>query len=475
MEVSNRAYVEKQVQSAVNRAFKAPRAASGNRQPGWATLKRELIDEIQPHLEKIQLDAIRAMYARYGDGPAPPHVKPNADKRANDLADDLIAVSKKRWAKMKKPRTPDDIKAWRRENFGNDRAKNIAITETTIANTAGEMIAWKALKKSGNDLEGYWVTEQNPCAFCAEMKGQPAAVWKRTYPAGPPSPHPGCVLGITPVLVPNGITAVLAQYEGPIVRIETASGSDFTVTPNHMLLCDCGFVRATDFVDGVNILRSSAGQRKVASNPDNYWQPPTAKEVFCASLVAGGMVSTGVPVSSEHLHGDGAFAEGNIDIVNMECFLRDETKTKLAKVLAKLGFVLGLLGKSLNGLCTCDLRRRRYSGTDQGLISTPRESFALVAGQAIHSNGARLTSIANLEPKELEIANYAATRHSQIISHFLNAMPEVISCDKVIRVERDRSHGKIPVYDFETESSLYVIGNGLISSNCRCSIAWEPK
>ena len=192
MEVSNRAYVEKQVQSAVNRAFKAPRAASGNRQPGWATLKRELIDEIQPHLEKIQLDAIRAMYARYGDGPAPPNVLPNADKRANDLADDLIAVSKKRWAKMKKPRTPEDIKAWRMENFGNDRAKNIAITETTIANTAGEMIAWKALKKSGNDLEAYWVTESNPCPFCLEVSGTASSIWKRSYPAGPPSPHVNC-------------------------------------------------------------------------------------------------------------------------------------------------------------------------------------------------------------------------------------------------------------------------------------------
>lgn len=192
MEVSNRAYVEKQVQAAVNRAFKAPKAASGNRQPGWATLKRELINEIQPHLEKIQLDAIRAMYARYGDGPAPPHVKPNADKRASDLADDLIAVSKKRWAKMKKPRTPEDIKAWRKENFGNDRAKLIAITETTIANTAGEMIAWRALKKSGKELEGYWVTERNPCPLCQAVSGEPSWVWRRSYPAGPPSVHPGC-------------------------------------------------------------------------------------------------------------------------------------------------------------------------------------------------------------------------------------------------------------------------------------------
>lgn len=192
MELFNRDKLEGKVRSKVRAAFKTPRQAVSRRQPSWSRLRRELIANVQPVLESIQLDAIRQMFAVHGDGPAPKQAKPNAEQRAKDLADDLIAVSKRRWATLKRPLSGQDVAEWRRQNFGTERVELIAVTEVTIAHQTGEDIAWKYLKKQGVKLSGTWRVGQNPCEECLAMNGKTERVWRRKFPKGPPSPHPGC-------------------------------------------------------------------------------------------------------------------------------------------------------------------------------------------------------------------------------------------------------------------------------------------
>jgi len=196
MDLYRRDKLETQMRRAVAKALK--KSNSGKRTaPGWTTLERNIVDAVEPIMRKIQLAAIRAMYGRYSNGPSPSHVLPQAGQRAKDLARDLIEVSRNRWIAIGPKRSDEDVAAWWKQNFGSERAKLIGITETTIAHQKGEDIAWAAMKKDksfkdGKGLVGIWITEQGPCSACLQMSGKHDKYWRRFYPAGPPSPHPGC-------------------------------------------------------------------------------------------------------------------------------------------------------------------------------------------------------------------------------------------------------------------------------------------
>lgn len=181
------------MQTAVNRVFRDYARSDSPRMPAWGDVKADLIREVLPVMYRVQLEAIRAMFARYGDGPAPPEAKPLALERATAFANDLASVSIRRWKALGKKATAAEKADWYKQNFGRDRAKVIAITETTFAHQQGEEIALRYLrKKRKKKLVGIWRAEPGRCKFCAKMDGKPEKYWRRYYPKGPPSPHPHC-------------------------------------------------------------------------------------------------------------------------------------------------------------------------------------------------------------------------------------------------------------------------------------------
>jgi hypothetical protein len=191
MELSNRDKLEVKMRRAVLKVFKQ-HSTGGSRMPPWGQFKADLVEAIEPVIERIQLDAIRNMFAKFGDGPAPPQAKPEAWERAAQLADDLVSVSIKRWKALGRKRSPEQVADWWALNFGKVRATNIGVTETTIAHQTGEDIAWRWLKRQGVKLEGTWIAEKDACKFCRRMHMKKARYWRRFYPAGPPSPHVNC-------------------------------------------------------------------------------------------------------------------------------------------------------------------------------------------------------------------------------------------------------------------------------------------
>jgi hypothetical protein len=191
MELKNRPKQVASMKSAVARVFK-DYSQPGTKMPAWGMVKSDLVSAVMPVMQKIQTEAIRAMFAKWGDGPAPAAAKPEALERAQQMAEDLAAVSIRRWKKLGTPPSPQQALEWYAQNFGKDRIKNIAITEVTLAHQTGEDIAWRWLKKAGVKLEGIWRCESNPCKHCKRMNGKKSKYWRRFFPAGPPSPHPSC-------------------------------------------------------------------------------------------------------------------------------------------------------------------------------------------------------------------------------------------------------------------------------------------
>lgn len=80
------------------------------------------------------------------------------------------------------------------------RASDIAVTETTRANSKAERAAAEDFERAnpGVKIVAYWVTENDSrvCVRCSSLDGDPESVWLRELPDGPPA-HPNCRCWLT--------------------------------------------------------------------------------------------------------------------------------------------------------------------------------------------------------------------------------------------------------------------------------------
>lgn len=75
--------------------------------------------------------------------------------------------------------------------FGDDRAEAIAITETTVATSAGgERAAVITGKQSVLDI-WYTAADDRVCKICGPLHKKNRDVWELQFPGGPPA-HPNC-------------------------------------------------------------------------------------------------------------------------------------------------------------------------------------------------------------------------------------------------------------------------------------------
>jgi len=74
--------------------------------------------------------------------------------------------------------------------FGPDRVARAAENETVIARHRGSETAIE--ETVGLSLDDKWENGGPACPVCLRMQGKPRSYWRRFFPMGPPTPHPGC-------------------------------------------------------------------------------------------------------------------------------------------------------------------------------------------------------------------------------------------------------------------------------------------
>lgn len=83
--------------------------------------------------------------------------------------------------------------------LGPEAASDIAVTETTRANSRAERAAAEDFERAtGVRVVAYWQAENDSrtCPICNGLDGKPEAVWLREFPDGPPG-HPNCRCWLT--------------------------------------------------------------------------------------------------------------------------------------------------------------------------------------------------------------------------------------------------------------------------------------
>lgn len=365
--------------------------------------------------------------------------------------------------------------------FGPERALTIAQSEASRSMHAGEVAAYEASGVVGG-LE--WLASSDSCSRCAALNGKRVKIGEPFYvdpKGGPyavvthPPLHPRCVTGETPVVVADIVAATRVEYQGPVVRVDFGGFGRVTVTPNHMFLTGSGFARAADLVEGDDVLRTGARPMDAAlpavGHPDVNGNPPRAEDVFRAFAESAGVATRRVPVAPEYLHGDAAFAQGEIEVVGAECHLADGGESGGGEPAVHVPLIPGRRddGSSLLGRGDLTAVFQGLLDATAGRVGAGRELAALLWGVSRVAEKLGLGRGAGLESQLSETAGYHRAADAERIRHLKDARPGLVETTKVVGVEFDTLRHPVPLYDFQTRGTMYAVCNGIISSNCFCS------
>lgn len=362
--------------------------------------------------------------------------------------------------------------------FSSGHAEQIAVTELTRAEGYFSDALQSRLAEQGAASQIRWLTSEDEkvCPICAPLdhKLKKDGGWDTKFgKIERPPAHPNCILPGNEVLAPDLIGASKAFYVGGAIEFTFASGRKLSVTENHPILTPLGFVSAKFLHCGDDVISASNVERILQSiDPNNNHVPTAIEQVFSAFKKADGVISRTVPTSPEDFHGDARLFNGDVDIVNMDCFLLDDRDASRGEVRGQDGFGNGdvvsseLIGNGADGffddrddapapggMCRADL---------MGALSVahpgPLDAFRL--GLAADMDAAFDERISNNLPT-----------HTDLERKFLRRFSGDIATDNIIDIRYFDFSGH--VYDLQTRMYELYICNGIIVKNCRCKTVVE--
>ena len=330
-----------------------------------------------------------------------------------------------------------------------------------------------------------------------------------------------CVLGDTVIISPAIRAGYRREYSGEIIVIRTAGGKELSVTPNHPILTDHGWVAAGLLHSGDNVICYTGANRSFSISPDINQGVSRIEDIFDSLCISGKRFN--LPVSSCNFHGD--ISDGEVEIVFSDSFLRNGGDTSLQQELIEIEFGAascfpeffmpesalsqvvisashssdGVMGSSSEGESIIGGHTREpvrhcdgaiITDTDAELIKIPaNEPFRysdfgsnLIFPEPGFIQGEELGGCnAGFSPEtNFPVIRFDNTVSLQAVLDGMYRTPvffdnEIISftgheeTDNIVIVERKSTQGSfIHVYNLQTEGEWYS-ANGIITHNCRHS------
>ncbi len=371
------------------------------------------------------------------------------------------------------------------------RAKTIARTETNRAFTMAQYDADRQFIEQnnlGSRVFKQWKTRSdNPCPFCKSLEAEGPIPFSQAFrelgesvkadgkkldvnfqalEAG--NAHPNCILPDTGVLAPNAEKLIRSSYSGDVIKFVTSNGRSLSVTPNHIMLTSRGWVAAKNIIKGDKIVNYSGWDEVTMGkiDPTNNNSPATIEQIFTSLIKSSGVSLTSVPVSPEYLKGDGAFGNGNIDIISSNSLLQDVIDPKFIEFVRnrKLNPTSSTF-KTLPAFSNLNSMLIGLGAASDGLISSPDSVFEIITGSSTQEQISSILDSSNynarLNKSSLNSPSVSVDRFSNTIKAFAS----LISFDDIVDINVSSYSGHI--YDLQTSSKLY-IANSFITSNCSC-------
>lgn len=348
-----------------------------------------------------------------------------------------------------------------------------------------------------------------------EAVGVPSYIWDAMEGL---MTHPECFVADTLVSAGEIMAATSRFYQGRIVKIATASNRNISVTPNHPILTNRGWIVAKSIKKGDKLVASDRPESVSAGIVPNKENTETViGDVFQSLSRTGGNSSR--KGNGLQFHGDGSDSE--VNIVYSASLLRNKTNGTLSHKLSKYRFPFAQFSHLLNGCRSLTSSFRGLFATLCRNISRLCQSLFLGYGHLRHSqsvslgNGscfnvlgfeiAKNTAFGNAVPNrqlsqrltadiftgkairrrpfisgdtsandDTSISKFSGERFTadaNLVRELFAMFPSDVSFDEVVEVFDDDFSGQ--VYNLQTKNNWY-FANGIVAHNCRVLAIGNP-
>lgn len=355
-------------------------------------------------------------------------------------------------------------------NSGLARAVSSAVTDVQLSMRE----TLRAVGDIDPEIAGFQrVADGDACDYCLMLDGA-------QFRTSTPMPiHNFCVTGDTEVwsavtptssrTEPADFTSAQAAtrrwYSGEVIVIKTALGHKLTVTPNHPILTDSGWVVAGELHKGQQVFSGSGAERVVGRVPDEQKVPARIEDYF-GSGRGGTFVS--VPFASEQFHGD--IGQGEVDVVaingslsvgQLAALVQPQQETSFASRLTA-SVCLSCLGRFVQPLRAGGFAAKRG-------VSRGRAGFAFRGGLGRSRNPVLFGggSFGDAVGDEVGVNRSAAESNNG--RDLIDRLAGFVKPDHILEFDRIGFSGH--VYNLVTSSGWYA-ANGILTHNCGCGV--EP-
>lgn len=366
------------------------------------------------------------------------------------------------------------------------RSERIARTETLAAMNEG---ALESYRQSGVVERKMWLATLDTRTRDAHLAAhrQVVELEANFLVGGEAISHPGegspeqainCILPGNITVAQGILAASTAKYSGPALELRTKMGRVLTITTNHPILTDKGFIAAKLLHPGDNLIGANLSKRVMGINQNIDQTPPLIEDVFSAlDVVLGASISkrSGIP----NFHGDWRYMDGNINVKVTDRHLWCTCNTSDLKPTHQYALCLSnILKRPLTSNSSFEEFLFAANKTTNREMSGSRQVLALLGRGPGHSAEHGGASISDLYVPFEKEASYNWSADPKTLSDSLLGFPGKIVLDQLISIREFDFTGQ--VYDLQTISGLYN-ANGIFVHNCRCTIApilsrraWTP-
>lgn len=346
--------------------------------------------------------------------------------------------------------------------------RNAATVIRTAINHVSTQARETTYKKNSDIVEKYeWVStlDSRTSTICRSRDGQKYDIGKGPLPPA----HPNCLLGDTVVSTCSRVSNVFKRsYKGVVVYITTKSGRALSITPNHQVMTDCGWVAAGELNLGSKLVCGDSRAISLHHKEDNV--VAQFADVFSAANVAvdSSAVSTS-PTTTEDFHGDGT--DGEVEIVFVDRLSWDKVKSSLGEqVIDDKLPVTTSVDDSFSGFGSAEKLSVVGLSASDSFVRCGIECESLLGGGFSHPQIHSITAVAKGDAQLPENANDWAARNADNLSDFDWSKAVGVEFDDVISLVFGEADFCGHVYNLENEQNWY-LANGIIAHNCRSTTA----
>jgi hypothetical protein len=152
-----------------------------------------------------------------------------------------------------------------------------------------------------------------------------------------------CVLPDTEVsIVGDLLGATRSWHEGEVIELVRRSGKKLTVTPNHPVLTNRGWIAAKFVCQGDKIFNGTSSKSLFVSGKagiDFDKIPTRASDLYAAATISGVTSVITTSATSNDFHGDGKFRKGEVNIVSLASDLLPVSNFEVSQQLSELNLV----------------------------------------------------------------------------------------------------------------------------------------